>query len=152
MARYVVTARSDAPPEIAFDLWTNVAREGEWVRGVTRVREPAGPIDCVGTRFSAWFGGMRSDSVVIEVERPRTFATRFRNAVLRGTNRAIFEPDGAGTRVTETFETEGVVAAFFAWLFGHGSYSGSFQGELETFAALAGAEARRTSDQGGAPA
>ena len=147
MARYVLTARCDVPPEVAFDLWTNIAREGEWVRGITRVGEPDGPIARVGTRYSAWFGGMRSDSVVIEAERPRVFATRFRSAVLRGTNRATFETDAGGTIVTETFETDGVVAAVFAWLFGHGSYRGSFQGELDKFARLTTAERREDGDR-----
>lgn len=142
MARYVLTARTEAPPEVTFDLWTNVAREAEWIGGITRVGEPDGPIDRVGTRFSAWFGRMRSDVVVVEAERPRVFATRFRNLVLRGTNRATFDADGDGTIVTETFETDGVVAAVFAWLFGHGSYRGSFQGELDAFAKLAAAEPR----------
>lgn len=137
MARYELTTHVDAPPDATFALWTNVRRMGEWIGGVTRVGGPDGPIDRVGTRYTAWFGGMRSDTTVIEAERPRIFATRFRSAVLRGTNRATFEPDAGGTTVTEAFETEGIVAAVFAWIFGHGSYRGSFQGELEAFAALA---------------
>src|ERR1051326_1660544 len=140
MARYELTTRVDAPPEATFALWTDVRRMGEWIGGVTKVGEPDGPIDQVGTRYAAWFGGMRSDTIVIEADRPRVFATRFRNVVLRGTNRATFEPAGAGTVVTEVFETEGLVAGVFAWIFGHGSYRGSFQGELEAFAALAATE------------
>jgi uncharacterized protein YndB with AHSA1/START domain len=141
MGRYELTLHVDAPPEATFALWTDIHRMGEWIGGITKVGEPDGPIDRVGTRYAAWFGRMRSDTIVIEVERPRVFATRFGNSILRGTNRATFEPSSSGTVVTEVFETEGVVAALFAWIFGHGTYRGSFKGELEAFAALAAQEA-----------
>lgn len=143
MARYTLVTHVEAPPEVVFDLWTNVARMGEWISGVTRVSPPEGPIDRVGTRYAAWFGSMRSDTEVIEADRPRVFGTRFGNAILRGTNRATFEPDGVGTRLTQVFETDGLVAAISAWIFGHGSYRGSFRGELEVFAQVAAREAAR---------
>jgi hypothetical protein len=56
----------------------------------------------------------------------------------------VFEPDGDGsTRVTQTFETVGIVSAVTARIFAAGSYRGSFQGELEAFARIAEAEADR---------
>ncbi|HEY2916586.1 MAG TPA: SRPBCC family protein [Candidatus Limnocylindrales bacterium] len=142
MTSYVLTTHVDATPEVTFDLWTDIGRMAEWVRGATKVSEPDGPIDLAGTRYAAWFGGMRSDTMVIEAERPRVFATRFGSRILRGTNRATFEPDATGTRLTQAFQTDGVVAAFFAWVFGHGSYRGSFRGELEAFAQLAARESQ----------
>lgn len=144
MGRYAYTVRVDAPPAAVFDLWTDLDRMAEWVVGVTRVGRPSGPIDVVGTRYSVWFGGMRSDAEVIDAERPYRFATRFGSRILRGTNRATFVPDGDGTILTQVFDTEGVIAAVVAWIFGHGSYRGSFRGELEAFATLAAAEASTT--------
>lgn len=141
MARYTFTVRVDAPRDLVFDLWTDLDRMAEWVGGITRVGEPSGPIDAVGTRYSVWFGGMRSDAVVIDAERPQRFATRFGSRILRGTNRATFTEDGDGTLLTQQFDTEGVIPALVAWVFGHGSYRGSFRGELEAFAGLAAARA-----------
>jgi hypothetical protein len=112
-----------------------------WVGGVKRVTDVSGPVDSVGTRYTTWFGRIKSPTVVIEVERPRRFATQFGNAILRGSNRTVFEPDGDGTLVTETFQTVGLVSAITARIFAAGSYQGSFQGELQAFARLAEAEA-----------
>jgi hypothetical protein len=114
----------------------------EWVGGVTKLTDVSGPVDRVGTRYTTWFGRMKSLTEVIEVERPRLFATRFGNAILRGTNRTVFEPDGDSTRITETFETVGIISAITARIFATGSYRGSFQGELEAFARIAEADAR----------
>jgi hypothetical protein len=86
---------------------------------------------------------MKSPTEVTEAERPRLLTTRFGNAILRGTNSTSFEPDGDGTRLTQTFVTQGVIPAVMAWLFAHGSYRGSFRGELEHFARIAETEARR---------
>lgn len=141
MARYSFTTRVAAPIETVFDLWTNLDRMGEWVGGVTKVTDVTGPIDQVGTRYTTWFGRMRSPTEVIEADRPRLFATRFGNAILRGRNRTVLEADGEGTRITETFETEGFISAISARIFASGSYRGSFQGELEAFARLAESEA-----------
>ena len=44
-----------------------------------------------------------------------------------------FDPEGDGTRLTQVFRTRGLVSAIFARIFASGSYSGSFQGELEAF-------------------
>jgi hypothetical protein len=56
---------------------------------------------------------------------------------------ATFEPDGAGTRVTQEFETVGRISAISSWLFSRGSYEGSFRGELEKFGRIAEREARQ---------
>jgi hypothetical protein len=113
----------------------------EWVGGVTRVTDVTGPVDRAGTRYTTWFGRIKSTTEVIEAERPRLFATRFGNVILRGTNRTILEPDGTGTRISQTFRTVGFISEISARIFAAGSYRGSFQGELEAFARLAEAEA-----------
>lgn len=143
MARYTFTTLVDAPIEVVFDLWTNLERMTEWVGGVTGVSDVTGPVAEAGTRYKTHFGRMTSRSEVIEAERPRVFATRFGNAILRGTNRTEFAPDGSGTRMTETFETIGLIPAISARIFATGSYTGSFAGELEAFRLLAEAEAKK---------
>ena len=140
MGRHTFTTHIAAPIEVVFDLWTNLPRMKEWVGGVTRVSEPTGPMDQVGTRYSVFFGGMESRTEVIDAERPKRFATRFGNRILRGTNVTRFEPDGGGTRLTQTFRTEGVVAGLMGRIFALGSYKGSFRGELEEFRRIAEAE------------
>lgn len=144
MARHTFEITIAAPPEVVFDLWTNLDRMKEWVGGVTKVSEVSGPLTQVGTRYVVWFGSMRSASEVVEVERPRRFAARFGNRILRGLNQATFEPDGGGTRLTETLETEGLIPAIMGRIFAIGSYRGSFRGELAHFGRLAEAEARAT--------
>jgi type II secretory pathway component PulF len=54
------------------------------------------------------------------------------------------EPVPEGTRLTQTFTTEGWLPAIMARIFATGSYKGSFRGELATFARLAEQEAGPT--------
>lgn len=143
MARYTFSMHVAAPIDVVFDLWTNLDRMTEWVGGVTKVTDVTGPVDQVGTRYTTWFGRMKSPTEVIEADRTRLFGTRFGNAILRGTTRIVLEPDGDGTRITQTFQTVGFVSAVFARIFASGRYEGSFRGELEAFARLAEAEAAR---------
>src|SRR6476469_3702615 len=130
MGHHTLSAHTDATPEQAFDLWTNLDRAGEWVGGLTRVTDVDGPIDHVGTHYTSWFGKMSSPSEVIAVERPRLFRTRFGNRMLAGENQATFEPDGSGTRIDQEFWTKGMIPGLMARIFSLGSYKGSFQGEL----------------------
>ena len=141
MARYTITTHVAAPPEQVFALWTNLERMGEWVGGVTGVSDVSGPVDQAGTTYVVHFGPMKSPTTILEVERPRLFATKFGNLILRGRSSATFEPDGDGTRITQTFETVGVISAISSWIFSRGSYKGSFRGELEKFARIAEREA-----------
>lgn len=119
----------------------------EWVGGVTSVTDVTGPLDQTGTRYTVWFGGRTaSPTEVLDVERPRGFVTHFGNWLLRGRNSTTFEPDGDGTRVTVTLDTEGLFPALMARIFSLGSWRGSFKGELQHCARLAEAEARRQPD------
>jgi uncharacterized protein YndB with AHSA1/START domain len=137
VARYTITTHVEAPPEPVFALWTNLERMGEWVGGVTRVSDVSGAVDQAGTTYVVHFGPMKSPTEVLEVERPRLFATKFGNFILRGRSSATFEPERGGTRMTQTFETVGVISAVSSWIFSRGSYEGSFRGELEKFARIA---------------
>lgn len=137
---YRYETRTAASPEESFDLWTNLERMHEWVEGVTKVGDISGPIAQAGTTYSVWFGGMRSRTTVLEAERPLRFRSRFGNLILRGENVATFEPDGSGTVIRQEMRTQGVIAAIFGRIFASGSYRGSFQGELNRFAALAAKE------------
>ena len=141
MARYTITTHVAAPPEHVFELWTNLARMGEWVGGVTAVSDVSGSVEQAGTTYVVHFGPMKSPTEILQVERPRFFATRFGSWLLRGRSSATFEPDGDGTRVTQSFETVGLISAVSSWVFSRGSYEGSFRGELEKFARLAEREA-----------
>ena len=100
-------------------------------------RDVSGTVDRAGTTYVVHFGPMKSPTEILEVDPPRRFATRFGNWVLRGRSSATFEPDGGGTRVTQEFETVGLISAISSWVFSRGSYEGSFRGELEKFARIA---------------
>jgi uncharacterized protein YndB with AHSA1/START domain len=144
MGRYRFTQEVAAPPEVVFDLWTDVDRLHEWTGGVTRVTDVSGPLDRPGAGYTVWFGRMASPTVVLEAERPHIFATRFGNRLLRGESRATLEPSGMGTRLTQEFVTEGLIPAIVARLFATGSWNGSFRGELAAFARIAERETQAT--------
>ena len=146
MAHYQFTIEIDAPVEVVFDLWTNLDRMREWVGGVTKVTDATGRLDRAGTRFTVWFGPMKSPTEVLEVTRPSHFRSRFGNWLLRGENGARFESIGGRTRLVQDFRTVGLIPAIMAWIWSRGSYRGSFEGELREFARLAEGEARAASD------
>ena len=137
MPSHRLTAFAAVPPERVFDLWIDLDRMKEWVRGITNVTDVTGPVDRVGTRYVVWFGPVKSRTEVLEAERPRRFKTRFGSWILRGVNTTTFEPDGDGTRIVEEMRTEGGLSAITSRLFALGSYKGSYQGELNDFAKLA---------------
>lgn len=136
MAEFRFSILVHATPERVFDVFTDLDRMREWVGGVTRVTDRTGPMDRPGTRYTVWFGRMRSPTEVLEVERPSHIRTRFGNLLLKGETEATFEAHGDGTRLTQVFRTRGAVSAIFARLFASGSYKGSFRGELEAFRRL----------------
>src|SRR6185436_6908556 len=121
MARYTISTNVAASPDHVFALWTDLERMGEWVGGVTGVTDVSGPVDAAGTTYVVHFGPMKSPTEILEVERPRRFATRFGSWLLRGRSSATFDPDADGTRVTQTFETVGWVSAISSWVFSRGS-------------------------------
>jgi len=133
-----------APIEQVFDTWTNPERWHEWIGGVSKVTDVSGPPGEAGTRYTLWFGGMRSPSEILEAERLRTIRTRFGNRMLRGETLVTFEPTSAGTRLTQEFRTEGLIPAISARIFALGSYKGSFRGELNEFVRIVEGEARES--------
>ena len=153
VAHYTISTLVAVPVDDVFDLWIDVQRMGEWVGGVTGVTDVSGRIDRLGTTYVVHFGPVKSPTEVIDVERPRRFATRFGSWVLRGTSAASFEPVEGGTRIVQEFQTVGRISAISSWIFSRGSYEGSFRGELEKFARLAEREAaaRRASREPAVP-
>ena len=151
MGEYTFTVHIAAPPEAVFDLWTDLDRLHEWTGGVTGVTDVSGPSDQAGTTYTVLFGRMRSPTRILDVERPKRIRSRFGNAVLRGETEAMFEPEGAGTSLTQRFRTEGLIPAIAARIFATGSWRGSFRGELATFAKLAEQEAAASDSSSGAP-
>jgi hypothetical protein len=91
---------------------------------------------------------MRSPTEVLEVTRPNRFRTRFGSWLLAGESAATFEPEGTGTRLSQTFRTQGFIPAIMGRIFATGSWSGSFRGELEHFGRIAEADARRPPSAG----
>src|SRR6185295_12802070 len=75
VARYIISTNVAAPPEHVFALWTDLERMGEWVGGVTGVSDLSGPVDQAGTTYVVHFGPMKSPTEILQVERPRFFAT-----------------------------------------------------------------------------
>jgi len=142
MATYRFTVDIAAPTDGVFDLWTDHERWKDWIRGVSRVTDVSGPTGRTGTRYTVWFGSMRSPSEILEAERPRRIRTRFGNRMLRGETVVTFEPTATGTRLTQEFRTEGLIPAITARIFALGSYTGSFRGELNEFVRIAEREAR----------
>ena len=141
MGTHRLSVHVAAPPEDVFRLWTDLERMQEWVGGVTNVTDVTGPVVRAGTHYTVWFGRMASRTEVLEADPPRFIRTRFRSRLLGGETTATFEPEGDGTRIVQTFRTEGLIAAIAGWIFSRGSYRGSFQGELNDFARLAATEA-----------
>jgi uncharacterized protein YndB with AHSA1/START domain len=142
MGTHRVTVHVNAPIESVFDLWVNLDRAHEWIGGLTGYTDVTGPIDRVGTRYTAHFGRMKSATEVVEVERPRLFRTRFGSWLLAGDSRATFTSEAGGTRVIQEFVTRGVIPAIAGRIFSMGSFRGSFQGELNEFARIAEREPR----------
>lgn len=136
MAYRRVEVRVAAPPERVFAAWIDLDRMHEWVGGVTRVTDVTGSPDQVGARYTVWFGRMASRTEVLEADPPHRLRTRFGNQILRGESQATFVADGGGTRLTQEFWTEGIVAAISSWIFARGTWRGSFRGELLDFARL----------------
>jgi uncharacterized protein YndB with AHSA1/START domain len=137
VGEYSFTVNVQAPPEAVFDLFTDLDRMHEWVRGVTRITDVSGTRAEAGSNYTVWFGRMASPTRILESERPRRFRSRFGHRLLRGEMEATFEPEGDGTLLTQRFRTEGRIPAVMARIFAIGSYPGSFQGELNEFARIA---------------
>jgi uncharacterized protein YndB with AHSA1/START domain len=141
VGEYRFEVRIAAPVELVFDLWTDLDRTHEWIEGVTRVSDVTGPPGRAGTRYTLWFGSMRSDAEILEAERPDRLLTRFSSRLLRGETEVRFEPSTVGTGLTQTFRPEGLISAILARIFATGSWKGSFRGELATFVRVAEREA-----------
>ena len=92
MAHHQFTVDIAAPIEQVYDLWTNLERMSEWIEGVTKVTDVTGPAGQAGTRYTVWFGSMRSPSEILEAERPHRLRSRFGNRLLRGETNVTFEP------------------------------------------------------------
>ena len=141
MAEHRISTLIAASPDRVFATWMDLDRMTEWVGGVSRVTDLTGPVDQPGTRYTVWFGPMKSPTEIMEVERPRHVRTRFGNMILKGESEVWLEPEGDGTLLRQTFRTRGIVSAIMGRVFAAGSYKGSFQGELEEFRRIVEREA-----------
>ena len=135
-----------APPVRVFDLWVDVERMPEWTEGLTRVTDVSGPTGEAGTRWSAWFGRSRAGAEIVAADRPRHVAWTIRFGPLAAEIDCRFEPVAAGTRMTETIRTRGLVGGMWRRILSAGTYRGSFRGELATFARLCERDSRAVAD------
>jgi len=149
---HVFSIEISAPPERVFDLWVDVKRMPEWTEGLTRITNLSGPPGEAGTRYSAWFGRSRASVEILAADRPRHVAWAMRYGPLAAEIDCRFESLAAGTRMTETIRTRGVVGSIWARILAAGSYRGSFRGELATFASLCGPDGPDGPDASGRPA
>lgn len=102
----------DAPPEVVYDLVSDVTRTGEWSPECRRCRwEDGADGPAVGARFRGWNrSGVVRWSRLVEVvaaSRGREFAFRTREDWLNRdstTWRYVLRPEGAGTLVTQSYE------------------------------------------------
>ena len=140
MGTHRLSVHVAAPPERVFGLWTDLDRMKDWVGGVTRVTDVTGPVARAGTTYIVWFGRMASRTEVLEADAPRYLRTRFRSQVLAGESSVRFESEANGTRIDQVFQTKGLIPEIMGRIFAIGSYHGTFQGELNTFARLAEAQ------------
>ncbi len=134
-----------APREIVFEVVSNPERLPEWNGSVLRARRAgAGPVD-VGARavvIGQVLGQqVESETEVVELQRPSTFATRATRGPRLST---IFrlEPVVNGTRMTVEVSGDppgGKLGAFLA----EGMLRAEFQRSLERLRALCQAEAQR---------
>ncbi len=148
MAHYQLSILIHAPQARVFDAFMDLDRMPEWVGGVTRVTDLTGPVLEPGTRYTVWFGRMRSPTEILAVDRPRHVRTRFGNLILKGESDVTFQPEANGTLLTQQFHTRGLISAVAARLFATGSHKGSFRGELEAFRKIVEREASTHSEEG----
>ncbi len=141
MGHYRFSVDIAAPPEVVFDLWTDLDRMHEWVEGVSKVTDREGPPGQAGSRYTTWFGSLASRTEVLAAERPRLLRTRFGHSIFSGESQVTLDATSNGTRLTQEFWTRGMKAAIFGRIFATGSWKGSFRGELKTFVKLAEQEA-----------
>jgi uncharacterized protein YndB with AHSA1/START domain len=140
MGTHRLSVHVSAPPDRVFGLWIDLDRMKDWVGGVTRVTDLTGPVAQTGTTYTVWFGPMASRTEVLEADPPRFLRTRFGNRLLAGESSARFTAEGNGTRIDQEFRTKGLISGVMGRIFAIGSYHGTFQGELNTFARLVEAE------------
>ena len=142
VGHYRFVVQVGAPREQVFDLWTDLDRAHEWIEGLTRITDVTGPVTTARTRYTVWFGRLRSPTEVLQVDRPRLVRTRFDSWLLRGVEQATFEDQDHGTRLTQEFWIDGIYSRLMGRIWAFGSYRGSFRGELNSFVRLAEREAR----------
>jgi hypothetical protein len=115
----------------------------EWIVGLSKITDRTGPLDRAGTTYVSWFGRMSGRNEILVADPPRRIRTLLGSRLLRGETEATFASERGGTLVTQTFATEGFLPGIVARIWGMGSYKGSFQGELNTFARIAEEEAMK---------
>lgn len=112
-----------APPEVVYDLVSDITRMGDWSPECYRcswTRGATGP--AVGARFKAKNKGKRGPSwfnspVVKVADRSREFTfNRSGPAIGSYTWRYTMQPTATGTTLSESFEADPPVGAAMSWI------------------------------------
>jgi hypothetical protein len=111
----------DRSPEEVYDMVADVTRTGEWSPVCKECWWDEGDGPRVGAKFTGrnvtaertW----ETRSEVVSADRGRVFAFMVAEPPTRATWSYAFEPEGQGTKVTETWELPAEGVAFFAGVF-----------------------------------
>jgi hypothetical protein len=102
MGRFHAAAHFAAPPEVAFDVFTDASRMGEWFPRARRVANASGPINHLGVTYSLLFPWpARADCEVVAVDRPLLHTREYvlRPFGVAGHARMRFRDEGSGSRI-----------------------------------------------------
>jgi carbon monoxide dehydrogenase subunit G len=107
MKSITTETRIDAPPARVFEVFTDLRRAAERIRGIEELEVlTAGPIG-KGTRFRetrVMLGKKSSETMeIVDFQPGRSYAVTAQSCGARYLTTFNFEPDGGGTRVRMTF-------------------------------------------------
>ena len=114
-----VSVHIDAPPEKVFAVLRDVERWPEWTSTMTSVQRVQSGAFAVGSTAHVRQPRLRPALWrVTELEDQRNFTWTTRSLGLRMTAGHLIEPQGAGSRVTLSFELSGFMAPAVSWFYG----------------------------------
>jgi uncharacterized protein YndB with AHSA1/START domain len=101
----------DAPPEMVWDILTDIERWPEWTQSATRAsREDSGRFG-VGSRAKMWLrGGPAAVWTVTSLDEGRAFTWENRSREVHAVGSHLVETRNGGSRVTLTFEARGLMS------------------------------------------
>ncbi len=114
MGRRTVSVDIAATPHAVYSIYTDGARWSEWQPGAKNV-VTSGPLDQVGTRLDASYGGpfkIKSEVLAVEPDRSHTMRLVELAGLVTCVTTARFEPRAEGTRLELTFDYKAKLGLF----------------------------------------